>query len=175
MVKEMEYQLPFATYWTNTYNISWIIVTIITTLLVMIIMMAFANIVVKEGMQAAFLEYLGSNLVTVIELAEFFCNIKRIGPWTWPKVGAVHTYSEKGIRHTPIDVTTPRMTSEWFNRVNFLKEAGLGHEEGSSFQSFKLENYNNPPKALYHGKSQAPIRTERAVSKEGGLQDFWKP
>ena len=57
---------------------------------------------------------------------------------------------------------------------DFLEEAGLGHTEGrSSFQSFKLENYNKPPKALYHSRSRAPIRTERAVSKEGS-QDFWK-
>lgn len=129
---------------------------------------SFVNVVIK-GMKSALI-YLENNL-DEDDLAEF-CNIRKLGPWNWPKVGAVHTYSENGIRRTPIDISRPD-NIDAVQLQDFLQEQGMDYKH-DKFESFiKLANLNKPPKALYHRRARPPIRTETPISKEGS-QEFWK-
>lgn len=124
---------------------------------------SFVNVIIYKGMKSALI-YLENNL-DEDNLAEF-CNIHKLGPWNWPKVGAVHTYSENGIRRTPIDISHPD-DIDAVQLQDFLQEQGMDYKQ-DKFECFKLANLNKPPKALYcHGRARGPIRTQTPISKEG--------
>ena len=128
----------------------------------------FVNLVVR-GMRTA-LEYLATHLETD-ELAHF-CGIRKLNHWNYPKVGAVHTYDDTGVKRTTVDVNTPA-DMDVLEVEEFISEQGICYDRDFQHGWNVVGDPNKPPKALYHGRSKAPIRTTTASPKEGA-KDFWK-
>lgn len=125
----------------------------------------YATLVVR-GMRGV-LTYLEEHL-TDQQLAEF-CKIRRLGAWNRPKVGAIHAYSDSGIKRTTVDVYRPSDIDP-ISLSTFMEQENLQHNHQE--KPFVPVTFDGPPKALYHGRKRAPVQTERAQTKDGAA-DFW--
>jgi hypothetical protein len=125
----------------------------------------YASLVIS-GMKGV-LSYLEENLGND-ELAAF-CKIRRLSSWNRPKVGAVHEYSETGIKRTTVDIYAPSDIDP-ISLNAFMEQEHLHHQPNAT--AYVPTSFDGPPKALYHGRKRAPVQTEIAHNKEGAAE-FW--